>query len=182
MNRPSLQFYPGDWMRNANLRRCSHAERGVWVDIMCLMHDSEPYGVLQWPLEEIADAVRATLQQLQALIAKGVMKGADVGQTCEAYTYTPRTAGKNGKTVTLINEQPGPLWYSSRMVKDEHVRTVRGNGGGTQASPKVPISGINGDHISEDQSLTYAAEANSRSKGSLPSTTVTTLAMRGKRG
>ena len=51
MKRPSFQFYVADWRLDQKLRRCSPAARGVWIDILCLLHDSdEQYGVLRWPL------------------------------------------------------------------------------------------------------------------------------------
>ena len=33
MRRPSFQFYPADWLGNTNLRRCSHSEKGAWIDV-----------------------------------------------------------------------------------------------------------------------------------------------------
>lgn len=45
MTRPSFQFYPGDWRKNANLNRCSHAARGVWVDVLCVLHDSDEWAI-----------------------------------------------------------------------------------------------------------------------------------------
>jgi hypothetical protein len=126
MKRPSIQFYFGDWRSNAKLRRCTWAQRGVWLEVMGLMHDSDWYGVLQWPLRDIAQAVGCPLSILQALAARDVMKGADPGQRCTAYTFTPTHAGQSGEPVILIPEQDGPLWYSSRMVLDEYLRQRRG--------------------------------------------------------
>lgn len=126
MKRPSFQFYPADWQGNSNLRRCSHEEKGIWTDVMCLLHDQEEYGVLRWPLKEIAQAVGTTLPKLKGLTTKGVLKGADAGETCAAYIYTPRSGRKDGEPVTLVPEQQGPIWYSSRMVRDEYVRTNAG--------------------------------------------------------
>lgn len=126
MKRPAFQFYPGDWQANSNLRRCTHAEKGVWLDVMCLMHDSEEYGVLRWSLKEIAQAVGCKVADLKALKDKGVMKGADKGEPCEPFIYTPRSGRKDGEPVTLVALQDGPIWYSSRMVRDEYVRKNAG--------------------------------------------------------
>ncbi|KAB0643351.1 hypothetical protein [Burkholderia latens] len=147
MTRPSFQFYPGDWQANSNLRRCTHAEKGVWIDVMCLLHHSEEYGVLRWPLKEIAQAIGAPLATLRAIVHKGVLKGADNGQPCAACIYVPRSGRRDGEPVTLVAEQEGPLWYSSRMVKDEYVRSVRGESsrfqagddGASKGAPKPPI-------------------------------------------
>ena len=119
MKRPSFQFYPGDWQANSNLRRCSHAEKGAWLDILCLLHDAPEYGVLRWPLKEIAQAVGATLALVKGLVAKGVLKGDDK-RLADPFTYTPRSGRKDGETVDLLDTQDGPVWYSSRMVRDEY--------------------------------------------------------------
>lgn len=127
MTRPAFQFYPGDWQKNANLRRCSPAARGVWIDILCLFHDSEAeYGVLRWPLKDVANAAGAPMPLVRELVAKGVLKGAD--REAADYTHRPKHAGKYGDPVTLVTHQGGPVWYSSRMVKDEWARSRRGEG------------------------------------------------------
>jgi len=126
MKRPAFQFYPGDWTANAKLKRCTHAERGIWMSVLCLFHDSEEaYGVLHWPLKDVAQAVGCKLAELKSLRDKGVLKGADKGEACEAYVYRARHAGKDGDPVTLLDAQPGPVWYSSRMVRDEYKANVR---------------------------------------------------------
>lgn len=140
MRRPSFQFYPGDWTSNSNLRRCTHAEKGIWMDVMCLLHDQEDYGILRWPLAEIAVAVGCTVAALRKIVEKGIMKGADTGKQIEPFFYVPRSGRKDGEPVTLVCAQVGPLWYSSRMVKDEYVRTIRGEssrfGAGDGDTPK----------------------------------------------
>lgn len=126
MKRPAFQFYPGDWLKDLNLRRCSAAARGVWIDILCLMHDSDEYGVLRWPLKEIAQATGASIAHVKELADKGVLRGSDK-QLTQPYVYVPRSGRRNGPPVTLIDSQEGPIWYSARMVRDEYVRTIRGD-------------------------------------------------------
>lgn len=126
MKRPSFQFYAGDWQGNAKLRRCSHAEKGMWIDVLCLMHDSPEYGVLRWPLKDIAQAIGAKLSDLHRIVEKGVLKGADQGERCAAYVHQGYHARRPLPPVTLVPEQEGPIWYSSRMVLDEYLRTRRG--------------------------------------------------------
>lgn len=87
------------------------------------MHDGEPYGVLFWPLTEIATAIGINYENLVTLVQKDILKGADTGQQCPPFIYVPRHARQNGKPVTLIAQQLGPIWFSSRMVVDEYRRT-----------------------------------------------------------
>ena len=46
MTAPWMKFYPSDWQSDPMLRCCSIAARGLWVEMMCLMHKAEPYGSL----------------------------------------------------------------------------------------------------------------------------------------
>ncbi len=124
MKRPSFQFYPADWRNNAKLRRCSEAARGAWMDVLCVLHDSDEYGVLRWPLADIARSAAVPLRLLRELADKDVLKGADKNAAC--YVYTPRHAGKDGLPMTLVEAGEGPCWYSSRLVRDEWVRHRRG--------------------------------------------------------
>lgn len=168
MKRPSFQFYPGDWTGNSNLRRCTHAEKGVWVEVLCLMHDQAEYGVLRWPLKEIVEAVKCKPADLRALVSKGVLKGSD-DALAEPYIYTPRSGRKDGEPVILLDTQPGPIWYSSRMVKDEHVRTIRGestrfgeeSGEASKRSPKPPF----GDGSSSSSSSSSSSNTPHTPKG-----------------
>lgn len=123
-DRPSFQFYPAEWRNNAKLQRCSIEARGAWMDVMCILHDADEYGVLRWPLADIANAVRLPIKLLRELATKGVLKGADAG--AEDYIYRPFHAGKYGEPITLIAAGDGPCWYCSRFVKDEWKRHQRG--------------------------------------------------------
>lgn len=125
MRRPSFQFYPADWRNNAKLRRCSWGARGVWIELLGLLHDSDDYGVLRWNLKQIAQAIGAPLKLLKELVDCGVLYGIEKG-ACEPMIYTPRSGRKDGEPVCLMPSQPGPVWYSPRMVRDEYVRTKRG--------------------------------------------------------
>lgn len=170
MSRPSFQFYPGDWQKNANLRRCSPAARGVWMDILCLLHDSETeYGVLRWPLKDIANAASAPMPLVRELVEKGVLKGGD--KNAEPYVYRPKHGGKVGDPVILVAPLNGPVWYSSRFVRDEYVRQRRGESTrfdtANQPSSRSPKGGIgerHGDGPSSSSSPS-GSEANASAGG-----------------
>lgn len=121
-DRPSFQFYPDDWLSNSNLRRCTHEERGIWMDILCILHDQEEYGVIRWPIADIARAIGTTTAKVKRLAEKGVMKGADSNETAQPLIYTPRSGRRDGSPVTLIAAQKGPLWYSSNMIIDKAIK------------------------------------------------------------
>jgi hypothetical protein len=136
VRRPSFQFYHGDWRSNAKLRRCNHAQRGIWLEVMCLMADEDEFGVLRWPLADVANAVPCRIAELRVLLERGVIKGADTGAVSAPLIFTPRHAGKAGEPVILLPEQPGPIFYSSRMVRDAYIASIRGKGTRFGEQPK----------------------------------------------
>lgn len=109
MIRPSMQFYPRDWLAHPGLRMCSLQARGLWIDMMSLMHSGEPYGYLTHKGKDIlppvlARIVGASIAEIEALLAElkehGVVSQAEDGRL-----------------------------YSGRMVRDEELRQVRAAGG-----------------------------------------------------
>lgn len=92
MRIPSFQFYPDAWMSDMGLRSCSPAARGLWADLLCLMHQGTPYGHLRLQaggeffvpddaaLARIAGAKPAQVRKwIAELEAKGVVNRAENG-------------------------------------------------------------------------------------------------------
>ena len=44
--KPWMKFYPQDWRADEKLRMCSLAARGLWIEMLAIMHRSERYGQL----------------------------------------------------------------------------------------------------------------------------------------
>lgn len=44
---PSFPFYPGDWMKDPALRQCTIATRGVWIDLICFIHEHGDEGRIE---------------------------------------------------------------------------------------------------------------------------------------
>lgn len=44
--RPWMKFFPGDWRADPRLRSCSIAARGLWMEMICIMHEATPRGSL----------------------------------------------------------------------------------------------------------------------------------------
>lgn len=135
---PSFQFYPGDWLKDPALRRCSPAARGVWIDMLCLMFECEERGVLAsggvpWSDREVAAVVSGDTQDVLSCIDELLAKG---------------VAGRNSS---------GAL-FSRRLVRDEskrkatrvRVQKYRSNADVTQAvTPK---------YEDEDEGLAFAGD------------------------
>jgi hypothetical protein len=71
---PSIQFYPGDWLRDP-VSTCSLAAQGLWLRMLLVAHDSAPYGYLVHkgapiPPEQIARRCGCTLAEYTTLLAE----------------------------------------------------------------------------------------------------------------
>lgn len=109
MKRPSFQFYPGDWLRDLALRACSISARGLWIDMLALMHQAEPYGWL------VLNGVPITTEQLSRMVGGSEKKV--VGWLKEL-----EKAG-------VFSRTPDGRIYSRRMLRDEDLRMRRAAGG-----------------------------------------------------
>lgn len=107
--RPAFQFYPSDWLNDLGLRQCSPMARGVWVDLMCLMHDGEPYGHLATKSGEL------TIPWLANRL--GMRKGILLQCIGELQNFDVFSRNSSG------------IIHSRRMVRDEEIRAKRSDGG-----------------------------------------------------
>lgn len=80
---PAMQFYPADWRKDLAVQSLGYHDRGVWFEMLCLMHESSERGVLLLngaPMPE--DVIGRLLgldnqtfnQTLTTLLAYGVAK------------------------------------------------------------------------------------------------------------
>lgn len=44
MPQPFIKFFPSDWEADAGLMGCSLSARGLWLHMLRVMHEAEPYG------------------------------------------------------------------------------------------------------------------------------------------
>jgi len=73
---PWLKFYPQDWRGDARLQSCSLAARGLWICMIGLMHEAQPYGYLvssrggPMGVEELARVVGEDTATVDALLTE----------------------------------------------------------------------------------------------------------------
>lgn len=139
--RPWFKFYPSDWRADKGLRLCGAAARGLWIEMLCVMHEAKPYGHLLVngrPLTEtqLASLSGIPLDQVHALLAE--LENADV-------------FSKNGKGVI----------YSRRMTRDARKAAKcshAGKEGG--GNPMLSDTTYKGHHKGQSDT-TFAPEARS---------------------
>ena len=117
--RPAFMFYPADWRKDPGLRVCSIAARGLWIDMLALMHEAEPYGHL------IVNGAAVTGAQLARLVGESGPLVTRLLAELESHNVFSRTdAG---------------VMYSRRMVADEQKRESQAIAGRKGGSPSLGI-------------------------------------------
>lgn len=100
---PWLKFFPRDWMADDRLRLVSVAARGLWMDVLCLMHQSPERGYL---LSAAGDALDP------AKLARVV---GETATTVTALVAELETAG-------VFSRDDRGVMVCRRMVRDEAFR------------------------------------------------------------
>jgi hypothetical protein len=75
VSQPWLKFYPRDWRGDQALRVVSLAARGLWIEMLCIMHEASPRGHLLIGASAVTDAALARAvgtrtEEVQALLVE----------------------------------------------------------------------------------------------------------------
>lgn len=117
---PALQFYPGDWRKDPAVQSLTFEQRGVWFEMLMIMHESAHRGKMTlngkpMPTEAIANILGGGMtevllnQILTTLLERGVA------------SREPETG----------------IIYNRRMVRDEYIRQIRSQAGKKGGNPNL---------------------------------------------
>ena len=116
-SRPWMKWYPADWRGDPKVRACSPLARYVWLEMLGLMHEAEPYG-------HLVDAGRAMdYRTLSRLI------GVDPGDV--------KGAVKELEARGVFSRTDAGVIFSRRMVRDEQRRKTLQNNGRNGGNPSL---------------------------------------------
>lgn len=113
---PAFQFYPGDWRKDMGVQSLSFHDRGVWWEMLCLMHESERRGVLVLNGEPIEEERLGRLLGLDKQILTNTITN----------LLTSGVASREPETGAI---------YCRRMVRDEYIRKLRSEAGSKGGNP-----------------------------------------------
>jgi hypothetical protein len=113
---PAFQFYPADWRKDPSVQALDYETRGIWFEMLCLMHESDERGVLLLngnPMPE--DALCRLLGLDKQILTTALTKLLAYGVAKE--------------------RQEDKAIFSKRMVHDEYIRQIRKNAGFKGGNP-----------------------------------------------
>lgn len=121
-----MKFYPSDWRSDPALRACTPTARSIWIDLIGLMHEAEPYGYLL--LNGVAPSIK-TLSGLLNVHHKTLIAGMI-------------NLSENG----VYSTDENGVIYSRRMVRD-HAKALidqaNGRKGGNPGVNPQKAQGVN---------------------------------------
>lgn len=132
-SQPWMKFYPQDWRADEKLRMCGLAARGLWIEMLAIMHRSERYGQLliagSSPTEaQLAVQVGASTPEVSEMI--GQLEAAGVfSRTGSGVIYSRRMTRDNRKA--NIARKNGKSGGNPSLLKQT----------GNPASDKPPVKG-----------------------------------------
>lgn len=147
--RPSFQFYPGDWLRDAALRMCSSAARGLWIDMISFMHQAQPYGHLTFNGRPV-----------------------DAGQLAKMVGEAPKDVARWMNELSAAGvystDENGAI-YSRKMVRDELARAAwrlqQQEHRDRQRADKAPdIRPRSGEVSGQNQDVLHSSSSSSKQK------------------
>ena len=65
---PWIKFYPTDWRADPGIRACSLAARGLWIEMIAIMHEGDPYGYLVYTPDQLARIVGEGTNEVEELL------------------------------------------------------------------------------------------------------------------
>lgn len=117
MSQPWVKFYFSDWTSDPKLRMCGLAARGLWMEMLAIMHEAEPYGHL------LVSGIVPSEQQLSVLVGAPVQQVADLlVELGIAGVFSRNRAG---------------VIFSRKMVKDEKKAQIARKNGKNGGNPKL---------------------------------------------
>lgn len=110
---PWMRFYPRDWKSDDELRSCSFAARGLWMELICVMHGADPTGYLlvkgkRPTLEQIAKMTGGNAKECKVLLAE--LEAADVYSRTENGTIFSRKMVRNSRVSETNSENARKRW------------------------------------------------------------------------
>ena len=112
-----MKFYPADWRSDPSLRVCSLAARGLWMEMLAIMHDASPRGSL------LLNDKQVSPRQLAAL----------AGSSSDEVS----TALDELRDAGVFSVDAGGTVYSRRIRRDDAKAAIDKKNGATGGNPRL---------------------------------------------
>ena len=147
---PAMQFYPGDWRKDIGVQSLTFHDRGIWFEMLMLMHESDIRGMLvlngrPMPVEALARLLGLDIQVVNQTLSNLITTG-----------------------VASIEPNSGAI-MCRRMVRDENIRKVRTEAGKKGGNPALLNQNTNQTPTTGDKQIPTPSSSSSTTEIKDPS-------------
>src|SRR5687768_11828065 len=132
----SSRFYWADWRSDPKLRMCSLAARGLWIELLAIMAESEPRGHL------LINGVSPSLSTLSTLV--------------NTHHRTLKALLNELESYGVFSRRDDGVIYSRRMVRDEEKTAERRRCGALGGNPDLKVKDKPRDKVEHNLDLKSA--------------------------
>ena len=117
MKNPWMKWYPSDWRGDQLVRACAPITRYVWMEMLGVMHDAEPYGHLTINGKGMPIDVLSRIIAVDVLVVREAI----------------RELTANG----VLSKTNGGVIFSRRMIRDKTRRQTNVDNGARGGNPAL---------------------------------------------
>ncbi len=120
MKQPYFPFYVGDWLKDTKLSLCCPATRGVWMDLICGLHEIGHGGTITANAQQLARLCRCSVSDMESALNE--LRTYDVAELYEKegrYTVICRRM-KRAAELTAKRQQAGSKAHSKDRARPEY--------------------------------------------------------------
>jgi hypothetical protein len=145
-SQPWVKWYYADWRADEKLRMCSLAARGLWMDMLALMHKTGGYLLINGTkpsIAELAQSISAKPKDTERALAELVVRGVP-STTADGVLFSRRIVRdrKKSATATANGSKGGNPWLTKSDNQELTSRLSgqvnRDSGGQDKSRARVP--------------------------------------------
>lgn len=143
--RPWFKFYPGDWRSESALRMVSMGARALWLEMLCIMHESEPRGYMvvrdkPLPMRQLALIAACSLDDVNVLLVE--LEEAGVFSRTRTGVIFSRKMVRESRVSEEQRQKAETRWEAVRAEKAGEIKSGNADGNAEHHAGSMPISKI----------------------------------------
>lgn len=151
-----MKFYPSDWRADPALRSCTISARGLWIEMMCIMHEAKPYGSLLIKGQRIDKKRLAALcgiQERECVVLLLELEGFGVFERDEDGTIYSRRMRRDNAKAEEGRKQIAKRWGSVNVDRSPIRSPIRSGEENIHGGPITPEARSQNDDAKPRASL-----------------------------
>lgn len=120
---PWFKMFSSSWLTDPRLSRCSSSTRGIWIDLICSMHEDGQVGVLKGTAEELSRVARCSPQEFILAMTEISTKG--VGDISPCPPYVPHASLEFTVTNRRMSRENLKKVFERNKKKNQRVKSKK---------------------------------------------------------